>query len=234
PEQVGPEEEASALVTRLKAGEAEAFELLVRTHGPAVYRVTYRLLGDADEARDVTQETFLKVFRNIHRFRGEAGLMSWVFRIAVNQAANQRRWWRRSRRSETVPLEVAGDGEGLVWAERIADRRPDPEEELIARELRRLLMMALHRVSIRFRVTLILREIEGYSYDQIGELLSISVGTVKSRIARGRLQLKREMEKAGWTHAGKNCPERLTGSDPKKTSPMGLRGAVSDSGQQLG
>ncbi len=208
----------SALLERLREGDQEAYEQLVRRHGPAIYRVSMRLLGDAEEVREVTQETFVKVFRYIHRLRGDGGLMNWIFRIAMNQAANHRRWWRQHRRGATVSLTCVPNGDGPSWPEQIADRSANPEEDLLSRESRRLLLESLGRVGSRFRATLVLRDIEGFSYEQISEILSISMGTVKSRIARGRAQLKREMERRGWT-----APQRLTGSGPIKTAPMGCR-----------
>lgn len=214
-------ERSLSLVERLRAGDQDAYEFLVRNHGPAIHRVAYRVLGDSEEAREVTQETFLKVYRNIHRFRGETGLLSWMIRIALNQAANHRRWWRRRKRDETFSLTGSGDGDGQDWSERIADGSANPEEERISQESRRVVALGLAGVTMRFRIALVLRDIEGYSYDQISTMLSVSIGTVKSRIARGRAQLKREVERLGWRSTEERDHSGLTGSDPKKTSPMG-------------
>ncbi|GBC82136.1 ECF RNA polymerase sigma factor SigW [bacterium HR10] len=179
---------------RLRAGEWEAFEQLIAWFQADVYGLLYRLLGDREEARDATQETFLKVYRHIGRFRGECELRTWIYRIAINQAANRHRWWRRNG-DRLISMETLKENAEVSWSERLVDPRADPEQQAIAREEERLLMEALGRVKPVFRTALLLRDVEGLSYEEIAATLQVSVGTVKSRIARGREVLRRELQR---------------------------------------
>jgi RNA polymerase sigma-70 factor, ECF subfamily len=181
------------LIARLRARELEAFEELVRHFERPVYSLCFRLLGDAEEARDAAQETFLKVYRGLSGFRGEAGLKTWIYRIAINQAMNQQRWWRRRHRDETISLDLnRGDAEPL--ANLLPERSASPEQLAIAGERERSILRALAEIKPEYRITLVLREIEELSYEEIAETLGISIGTVKSRIARGREELRRRVK----------------------------------------
>jgi RNA polymerase sigma-70 factor (ECF subfamily) len=179
---------------RLRAGEREAFEQLVARFHADVYGLLYRLLGDREEARDATQETFLRVYRTIGRFRGECGLRTWLYRIALNQAANRHRWWRRNG-DRLVSMEALREETEPSFGETLIDPRADPEQQTIAREEERLLTEALERIRPVFRVALLLRDVEGLSYEEIAATLHISLGTVKSRIARGRELLRQEVQR---------------------------------------
>jgi RNA polymerase sigma-70 factor (ECF subfamily) len=181
-------------IERLKAGEAAAFDRLVQERSGDIYALLYRLTEDAEEARDLTQETFLRAFQHIGRFRGEADLKTWIYRIAVNQARNRWRWWRRRRRDVTISLD-AGTGEGEEpLAMRLRDTASaNPEQETLAREREKVLLNALRSLSQSYRETVILRDIEGLSYEEIAQTLEISIGTVKSRLARGRDELRRRL-----------------------------------------
>ena len=181
-------------IERLRAGEAAAFNRLVEERSGDVYALLYRLTEDAEEARDLTQETFLRAFQSISRFRGEADLRTWLYRIAINQARNRWRWWRRRRREATVSLDNQ-DGDGLSIGSRLRDvTRADPEQEAISRERETILRAALRSLTRSYREAVILRDIEGFSYEEVAATLSISVGTVKSRLARGRAELRRKLE----------------------------------------
>ena len=184
-------------IERLKRGEAAAFNRLVEERSGDIYALLYRLTEDAEEARDLTQETFLQAFRHIARFRGDADLRTWLYRIAVNQARNRWRWWRRRRRDQTVSLDApqGGDENGLTIGARLADRgEGDPEQLALARERERALLAALHTLSRAYREVVVLRDIEGLSYEEVAEALEISTGTVKSRLSRGRTELRRRLE----------------------------------------
>ncbi len=183
-----------SFLERLRAGEREAFEQLIARFQAEVYGLLYRLLGDREEARDATQETFLKVYRHIGRFRGECELKTWIYRIALNQAANSQRWWRRNG-DRLVSMEALREGTELPLGETLADPRADPEQQAIAREEERLLTEALQRIKPVFRTALLLRDMEGLSYEEIAAMLCVSVGTVKSRIARGREALRQELQR---------------------------------------
>jgi RNA polymerase sigma-70 factor (ECF subfamily) len=181
------------LIARLRARELDAFEELVHHFERPIYSLCFRLLGDAEEARDAAQETFLKVYRGLAGFRGEAGLKTWIYRIAINQAMNQQRWWRRRHRDETISLDLTrGDSETL--ANLLPEKSASPEQLAIAGEREGRIMRALAEIKPEYRITLVLREIEELSYEEIAETLGISIGTVKSRIARGREELRRRVK----------------------------------------
>jgi RNA polymerase sigma-70 factor (ECF subfamily) len=180
---------------RLRRGEAAAYERLVAEHSGDVYALLVRLTSDAEEARDLTQETFLRAFQSINRFRGEASLKTWIYRIAINQARNRWRWWRRRRRDVTVSLDATDDHrERPLSATLPTDNSLSPEQETLARERESQLREALLGLRSSFREAVVLRDVEGFSYEEIAATLQISIGTVKSRIARGRLELRRQLE----------------------------------------
>jgi RNA polymerase sigma-70 factor (ECF subfamily) len=180
---------------RLRRGEAAAFERLVAEHSGDVYALLYRLTSDAEEARDLTQETFLRAFQSISRFRGDANLKTWIYRIAVNQARNRWRWWRRRKRDVTVSLDSTDDRQEQPLAATLRNETAvDPEQETLAREREGQLRDALLGLRQSYREAVILRDVEGFSYEEIADTLQISIGTVKSRISRGRLEMRRKLE----------------------------------------
>ena len=182
-------------IERLKRGEATAFETLVNERSGEIYGLLYRLTENNEEARDLTQETFLRAFQSIQNFRGESDLRTWIYRIAINQARNRWRWWRRRRRDSTVSLDATGenDGPSLVATLR-STTATDPEQDTLARERERALREALKGLRRVYRETVVLRDIEGFAYEEIATTLNISVGTVKSRLARGRQELRRKLK----------------------------------------
>ena len=180
---------------RLRRGEVAAFERLVAERSPDVYALLYRLTSDAEEARDLTQETFLRAFQSISRFRGDADLKTWIYRIAINQARNRWRWWKRRRRDVTVSLDDnRGPSEQPLSASLRNEDAPDPEQETLAHEREGQLRGALLGLRSAYREAVILRDVEGFSYEEIATTLEISIGTVKSRLSRGRLELRRKLE----------------------------------------
>ncbi len=181
-------------VERLKAGEPEAFNRLVSERTGEVYGLLYRLTEDAEEARDLTQESFLRAFQNIRSFRGDADLKTWIYRIAINQARNRWRWWRRRRRDLTVSLDVPnGHTEQSIGESLRAGIASDPERETLAREREQAICAALRSLGRSYREVVILRDVEGFTYEEIAQTLEISIGTVKSRLSRGRLELRRKL-----------------------------------------
>ena len=180
---------------RLRRGEAAAYETLVAEHSGDVYALLFRLTSDPEEARDLAQETFLRAFQNIDRFRGDASLKTWIYRIAINQARNRWRWWRRRRRDVTVSLDATDDQREKPLAATLpGDDSLNPEQETLAREREGQLRDALSGLRRSYRETVILRDVEGFSYEEIAATLQISIGTVKSRISRGRMELRRTLE----------------------------------------
>lgn len=199
-----PPDQDDGLVRRLKCGLPEAFEELLGAYQGPIYGFVYRLLDDPSEASDVTQEVFLKVFRKIVGFRSECSLKTWIYRIAVHEASNRRRWFSRHRRNE---LSVDSEGEnGAVGWNWLIDQRGTPLDLLERRERIDIVEESLREIEERFRAAVVLRDIEGLSYSEIAGTLEISLGTVKSRILRGREALKKRLERRlgaavseGWT-----------------------------------
>ena len=182
-------------IERLKRGEAAAFEELVAERSGEIYGLLFRLTENSEEARDLTQETFLRAFQSIDRFRGEADLRTWIYRIAINQARNRWRWWRRRRRDSTVSIDSTDEnGKPALVATLKAENVQSPEQDTLAHERERILRNALKGLRRVYRETVILRDIEGFAYEEIAVALDISVGTVKSRLARGRQELRSKLE----------------------------------------
>jgi RNA polymerase sigma-70 factor, ECF subfamily len=184
--------EDASLLEGLRQGEESAYELLIQRYERPVYNLVSRLVDDPADAADAVQEVFLKVFRKVGWFRGDSSLKTWIYRIAINEARNQRRWFGRHRQRE-VGLEPApGDAAGgpTNWLE---DQQPSPFDIALDHETRALIEDALNQVSPAFRAALVLREIEGLSYEEISEILEVSLGTVKSRIMRGREALRQNL-----------------------------------------
>jgi RNA polymerase sigma-70 factor (ECF subfamily) len=181
-------------IERLKRGEAAAFEELIAERSGEIYGLLFRLTENGEEARDLTQETFLRAFQNIDRFRGDADVRTWIYRIAINQARNRFRWWRRRRRDATVSLDQKQGESGQSIIGTLAEPSQNPEQQTLAREREFALRSALQRLGQAYRETVILRDIEGFTYEEIAETLGINVGTVKSRLARGRQELRKKLE----------------------------------------
>jgi RNA polymerase sigma-70 factor, ECF subfamily len=179
------------LAEALRAGAGEAFEELVNRFQQPVYALAVRLLDDTSEASDVVQEVFLKVFRNIGSFRGQSTLKTWIYRITVNEAHNARRWFFRHRRRE-VELDTEPE-DTRNWKETVADKGRSPYEEVLDREQHVALEAALERINPIFREAVVLRDITDMSYEEIAGILGVSLGTVKSRILRGREALREEL-----------------------------------------
>jgi RNA polymerase sigma-70 factor (ECF subfamily) len=156
-----------------------AFARLVRLHEGMVFSLSARLLGDAEEARDVAQEVFLQVYRQLGRFEGRSALKTWIYRIAVNQCHNRRRFWHRRHRDRE-------DGLDSVPAEATASRGASPYDEARRGERARRVQAALLDLSFEHRSVLVLREVEGLTCEEVAEALRIPPGTVKSRLSRAR------------------------------------------------
>ena len=181
-------------IERLKRGEAAAFEELVAERSGEIYGLLFRLTENSEEARDLTQETFLRAFQSITGFRGEADLRTWIYRIAINQARNRWRWWRRRSRDTTVSLDATHGQSGQTVGATLAESSENPEQQTLAHEREVALRSALQKLGRAYRETVILRDIEGFTYEEIATTLAINVGTVKSRLARGRQELRQKLE----------------------------------------
>lgn len=182
-----------ALIQRCAAGDEDACTELVGAHQRMVYQLSLHLLGDHNEALDLSQEVFLRVFRTIRAFRGQSALRTWIYRIVVNQASNRQRWWRRRRRAQQVSFEQHVEDHGEIPDTRRLER---PDVVLGQKELAARIQGALDRLPFDQRTAVVLREIDGLSYEEIAYSLNVAVGTVKSRLARAREQLRGELRQA--------------------------------------
>lgn len=187
--------EEASIVAELKAGSEEAYSWLVSRYHQPVYSLVYRILTDPVDAADTTQEVFLKAFRGMKRFQGECSLKTWLYRIAIHEASNQRRWWFRHKSRET-PIEAREDENGNSFGlmDTLVDPGESPLDTLAHNEIRSRVEQELRQVPEPYRTTVVLRDIEGLSYEEIAEVLKISLGTVKSRLIRGRDALKKRLE----------------------------------------
>ncbi len=179
------------LVERLRAGEDRACEELLTRFQQPVYNIVYRLIADNSDTANVVQEVFLKVFRSIGSFRAESSLKTWVYRIAVNEAHNHRRWFTR-RKGHEAGLED-DQGDGITYEQILPDHGPSPFELAADQQTRAVIEEALQSVRPAFRDALVLREIEGLTYEEIAEVLQANLNTVKTRIVRGRQALREQL-----------------------------------------
>jgi RNA polymerase sigma-70 factor (ECF subfamily) len=183
--------EEELLVEALRNGVDRAYETLIEQYQQPVFSLVYRLLEDPSEASDVVQEVFLKIFRNIGSFRGNSSLKTWIYRIALNEAYNHRRWFTRHKRQE-VGLERE-DSDSSSFGAILPDPGRSAFDIVCDHETRALIEQALADVNPTFRAAVVLRDIEDLSYEEIAEVLGVSLGTVKSRILRGREALKKAL-----------------------------------------
>jgi RNA polymerase sigma-70 factor, ECF subfamily len=175
------------LVTELQSGSDAAFDWLVTHYHASVFNLVYGILSDRADAADVTQEVFLRAFRGIRGFRQGSSLKTWLYRISVRQALNHRRWcWRHHR----AQVSIDADEEGKAPALDLKDTEATPYEKCATHEMQKKVRAALSEVPALFRSAVILRDLEGLAYEEVAEVLEVSVGTVKSRILRGRRLLR--------------------------------------------
>ena len=185
--------EESALVEELRAGSEEAFAWLIQRYHQPIYSLLARTVHDRSDAADLTQEVFVKVFRGVGSFHGESSLKTWIYRIALHEASNQRRWWMRHKQQEiAIEQEMAENESGTParLVDMLVDPAESPYEMAVHAETRARVEAALDQVPEPFRTTLILRDIEGFVYEEVAEMQGVNLGTVKSRLVRGRLALK--------------------------------------------
>ncbi len=186
----------AGLISRCAAGDEMACTELVAEHQRMVFHLALHLLGDQDEALDLSQEVFLNVFRTIGRFRGQSALRTWIYRIVINQARNRQRWWRRRHRADQVSLEERIDSHGDLPS---ADDLAEPDRMFGRKELATRIWDALAHLPFEQRSVVLLREIDGLSYDEIAYSLGVAVGTVKSRLTRAREALRAQLREADRT-----------------------------------
>jgi RNA polymerase sigma-70 factor (ECF subfamily) len=183
----------AALVAELRAGSEEAFAWLIARYHQPIYSLLARTVQDRADAADLTQEVFVKVFRGVGSFHGDSSLRTWIYRIALREASNQRRWWTRHKQQE-IPIEhemTENDNSAPIrLKEMLVDPAESPFDAAVHAENRARVEAALAQVPEPYRTTLILRDIEGFVYEEVAEMQGVNLGTVKSRLVRGRAFLK--------------------------------------------
>jgi RNA polymerase sigma-70 factor (ECF subfamily) len=181
-------------IDRLRAGDADAFDSLITRYSGDIYAILFRITENAEEAADLTQETFLSALKAIRTFRGDSELKTWLFRIAVNHSRNRFRWWKRRKRDNTISLDAPIGDSDVTYSDTIASNTISAEDTVLMRERETALRAALMDISEIYREVIVLCDIEGLAYEEIASALDINIGTVKSRIARGRDELRKRLK----------------------------------------
>lgn len=182
----------AALVAELQAGSEEAFGYLLAVYQNPVFNLISHIVENGTDSADVLQEVFIKIFKGIKRFHGWSSLKTWIYRIAVHEALNHRRGWLRRHAREPLSVEDGHEDSVMAFSEAQA-RVETPYEALEQSERQELLRRALSSLAQPYRTVVVLREIEGLSYDEIAQVLGLSEGTVKSRLMRGRGLLREKL-----------------------------------------
>lgn len=223
---IGARNLEAAIVAELKAGSEEAYAWLIGEFHQPIYSLVYRVLTDPADAADTTQEVFLKIFRGMKHFNGQSSLKTWIYRIALHEASNRRRWWFRHKARETPmePYEQDSHTPHFVVSEALVDEGESPFESAAHEEVRARVEEELRQIPEPYRSTVILRDLEDMSYEEIAEVLDVSLGTVKSRLTRGREALRRRL--AGYVREvgpelGLECPEEAESNQDCEVSGAG-------------
>jgi len=182
--------EDTMLITRSVSGDQEAFAQIVKNHQRMVFNVAYRFLGSYEEAEELTQEVFLRVYRFLKSFEGKSSLRTWIYKITVNSALNRQQWLKRRKHYHQVSLDNPEPDTDMTLENKIPGTGGSPESAALNLELQEKIQGCLDKLPKRLRIAIILRDVEGLSYDEISEALGINQGTVKSRIARARSAVK--------------------------------------------
>jgi len=190
-------EDEVQLIARSQLGDVSAFNQLVLNYQQSTYGVIFRMLGDRDTAADVTQDVFIAAFRGIQSFRGGSSFRAWLMRIASNAACD---YWRRTQRHPTESLDIDADDDDAHAASILNSavamgQEVNPEEYLLNRELQELIQRGLQVLPLDQRVAVVLCDIQGLSYEEIAATTQATMGTVRSRIARGRARLRNYLYK---------------------------------------
>jgi RNA polymerase sigma-70 factor (ECF subfamily) len=184
----------SLFIDKLRAGDAVAFETLIDRYSGDIYALLIRLTENAEEAADLTQDTFLRALRSITSFRGDSELKTWLFRIAINESRNRFRWWKRRRRGLTISLDAPIGDSDTVLSDTLPGSSASPEETALSHEREYAIQAAMLEIPDVYREAIVLCDIEGLSYDETAAALGVGIGTVKSRISRGREELRQRLK----------------------------------------
>jgi len=189
--------EDALIVAELKAGSEDAYSRLIAQYHQVIYNLVYRILDDPTDAPDTTQEVFIKVFRGMSKFNCESSLKTWIYRIAIHEASNRRRWFFRHKVQELSiePVPEQGEGHASNLRESLVDQGESPFETVSRGQVRARVEQVLQELPEHYRTAVVLRDIEDLSYDEIAEMTETTLGTVKSRLVRGREALRKGLER---------------------------------------
>ena len=185
------------LVARCRAGDEGAFDELVRRHQQRALNVAYQVLRNYEDAIEVAQDAFVRVYRNLGSFRGDCEFTTWLHQIVVNLARNRHRWWKRRGKQSTVSLDEPRDTPDGTLLPQVESGTDAPDVEAVKTEFIQQISAAMERLPQSFREVLVLRNVEELSYEEIAGVLGLSIGTVKSRIARARAALRERVQMEG-------------------------------------
>lgn len=184
------------LIEKAKAGDVKSFEILIANYKKRAFNIAYRMLGNLEDANDVTQESFLKIYRSIDKFKGKSSFSTWLYSIVSNTCID---FIRKNRKKTTISIDTNYDEDG--YEIEIADEKNTTESLFEKKEIIRSIHDAINRLNHDQKIVIILRDIQGFSYFEISKILNISEGTVKSRISRGRKNLKNILEEMLYTNS---------------------------------
>jgi len=187
--------EDALIVAELKAGSEDAYTRLITQYHQTIFNLVYRILDDPTDASDTTQEVFIKVFRGMAKFNCESSLKTWMYRIAVHEASNRRRWFFRHKVQEFSIEPEPGESQPGNVRDALVDRSESPYDHVMRGQMRARVEQCLKELPEHYRTAVVLRDIEDLSYEEIAEMTETSLGTVKSRLVRGREALRKRMER---------------------------------------
>jgi RNA polymerase sigma-70 factor (ECF subfamily) len=176
-------------------GESVAFEDIFAEYKNLVYNLSLRVLGNHEDALDLSQEVFLTIHRKLHTFKGNSSLKTWIYRVTLNKASNRIRWWRVRRKQDTFSFAALGHSSLQMLNLKLSRQTDTPEQNFLGGEARDIYHRCLQKLPFKYRAVMVMRDLDDMTYEEISDSLGISLGTVKSRIARGREKLRELVEK---------------------------------------
>ena len=220
---IGARAEESAVIAELKAGSEEAYAWLIGEFHQPIYGLIYRIVDDPSDAAETTQDVFLKVFRGMKHFHGESSLKTWIYRIAIHEASNRRRWFFRHKVQEFSIEPEPGERRAAGLSDALVDRTESPYDHVIRSQMRARVEQCLKELPEHYRTAVVLRDIEDLSYDEIAEMTETSLGTVKSRLVRGREALRKLLERYAQELAPNAAPLEADGNSRARKLAQGTR-----------
>jgi len=182
------------LVEKAKAGDIKAFEKLIEGCQKKVFNIALRMIGDYDEASELAQEAFLRAYKSIKNFKGDSLFSTWIYKVTTNVCLDE---LRRRKNKNIISLDEDVEHDGNEFKRQVKDESPGPESLAERNELKRIVTEAINLLPEDYKVVIVLRDIQGFIYEEISNIIKCPAGTVKSRINRARQALKKILEKSG-------------------------------------